>query len=67
MKEFNHKCIEVCSSMKVNINYLRIDYHSFSFTDDVYFLFYLQNCQHLCQQFTIPMYIIVYNYIIQWL
>ena len=42
MKSYNHKCIKVCSSMKVSLLYLCIDYHSLSLTDDVYSLFHLQ-------------------------
>ena len=36
MKSYNHKCIKICSSMKVSLLYLCIDYHSLSLTDDVY-------------------------------
>ena len=38
------KCINICSSMKVSLLYLCIDYHSLSLRDDVYFLFHLQHC-----------------------
>ena len=34
---------------------------SFSLTDDVYSLFHLQQCLSLCQPFSIPMLIIVYD------
>ena len=34
MKSYNHKCIKICSSMKVSLLYLCIDYHSLSLTDD---------------------------------
>ena len=44
----------------------------FSLTDDVHSLFHLQHClqsnkKSLCQPFSIPMLIIVYYIIIQWL
>ena len=42
MKSYNHKCF--CSSMKVSLLYLCIDYHSLSLKDDVYSLFHLQHC-----------------------
>ena len=67
MKSYNHKCIKVCSSMKVSLLYLCVDYHSLSLTDDVYSLFHLvcsptrSSVSH-CQPFSIPMLIILlYN------
>ena len=39
MKSCNQKCIKICSSMKVSLLYLGIDYHSLSLTDGVYSLF----------------------------
>ena len=45
MKSCNQKCIKICSSMKVSLLYLCIDYHSLSLTDDVYSLFtYITVC-----------------------
>ena len=38
------KLIKICSSMKVNLLYLWIDYLSLSRTNDVYSLFHLQHC-----------------------
>ena len=72
MKSCNQKCIKICSSMKVSLLYLCIDYHSLSLTDDLHSLFHLQHClqkqcQSLCQPFSTSMLITVYNIIIQWL
>ena len=74
MKSFNHKCIKVCSSMKVSLLYISIIYEL------IIILFHLQMmsilyftyrtvCSPLvlCQKFSIAMLIIVYNIIIQWL
>ena len=44
MKSYNHKCINICSSIKDSLLYLCIDYHSLSLTDNVYSLFHLQHC-----------------------
>ena len=56
--------LRLCSLLKVN--YLSIDYHSLSLTNDAYFLFHLQHClqfhkkscQSLCQQLGSPMLIV---------
>ena len=70
MKSYNHTLIKICSSMKVSVLYIISIIYAFS--DDVYFLFHLQHCRQfqclsLCQPFSIPMLIIVYDIIIQWL
>ena len=44
MESYKNKCIKICSSIKVSLLYLCIDYHSLSLTDDVYSLFHLQHC-----------------------
>ena len=44
MESCNQKCIKICSSMKVSLLYLCIDYHSLSLTDDVYSLSYSTVC-----------------------
>ena len=44
MKSYKNKCIKICSSIKVRLLYLCIDYYSLPLTDDVYSLFHLQHC-----------------------
>ena len=68
MKSYNHKYIKICSSIKVSHLHLCIDYHSLSFTDDVYSLFHLQHClpSYKVTVSTVQ-YSNTYNIIIQWL
>ena len=66
MKSYNHIFIKMCSSMKVSLCIYQLFMHSFSLTDDAYFLFHLQHClqshkkscQSLCPPLGSPMLIV---------
>ena len=76
LNSFNHKCIKVCSSMKVNFLYISIIYELIIilFRLQMMSILYLTTKLSAALQevvsvtvSTIPMFIIVYNMIIQWL